>query len=253
MFKHAIVKKPSKSLKNGITTSNLGIPDYNVALTQHANYINALRVCGLEVIELGENERFPDSTFVEDTAIVNKEFAVITNPGAESRKGEEVEIKKVLEKYYNQIESIKSPGTVEGGDVLKAKDHYYIGLSNRTNKAGCRQLKNILKKHGYNSTTIPLKNVLHLKTGIAYIGDNNLIAAGEFIDNLIFKNFNITKVEKNESYAANIIRVNDYILMPKGFNELKKSISILGYRIIELEMSEFRKMDGGLSCLSLRF
>jgi dimethylargininase len=253
MFKHAIVRKLSKNFENGITTSNLGKSYYNIATIQHANYVDALKECGLDVCVLEEDDQFPDSTFVEDTAIVNREFAVIANPGAISRKGEEVEVKNTLIKYYNKIESIKSPGTVEGGDVLKAEDHYYIGLSRRTNNEGAKQLKRILKEYGYNCTIIPLKKVLHLKTGVSYIGDNNLIVAGEFIDNPDFKEFNRIEVDTDENYAANSLRVNDYVLMPKGYTELYKLISRLGYKIIELEMSEFRKMDGGLSCLSLRF
>jgi len=253
MLKYAVVRKPCKNFQNGLTTSNLGLPKYNKALRQHSDYINCLRTCGLEVIELNSDERFPDSTFVEDTAIVNKEFAIITNPGAISRQGEVVEINIVLEKFYNNIESIKSPGTVDGGDIMKVENQFFIGISKRTNIEGANQLKIILENYGYPCYTIPLIRVLHLKTGVAYIGDNNLIAAGEFIDKPIFKGFNIIKVEKDESYAANSIRVNSFIILPKGFKKLKNSLLDLDYKIFEIEMSEFRKMDGGLSCLSLRF
>ncbi len=253
MFKRAIVRKLSKNFQDGITKSNLGKPIYNKALKQHSNYVKVLDNCGLEIIKLNADDRFPDSTFVEDTAIVNEDFAIITNIGTLSRKGEEVEIKQVLEMFYDNIESIKKPGTVDGGDVMKVENCYYIGLSKRTNKEGARQLIEVLKKYGYSYVTIPLTNVLHLKSGVSYIGDNNLIAAGEFIDNLNFIGYNIIKVEENEKYAANSVKINNYVLIPKGFEKLKESILSLGYKIIEIEMSEFRKMDGGLSCLSLRF
>ncbi len=253
MVKHAVVRKVSQKFQNGLTTSNLGKPDYNTAITQHSNYIEAMKNCGLNVKILEADERFPDSTFVEDTAVVNKDVVVISNLGAPSRKGEEKEIKKVMEEFYNDIKSIEKPGTLEGGDVMKVENEYFIGISKRTNKEGVLQLKEILKKYGYTCTLVSLKNVLHLKTGVAYIGDNNIIASGEFIKNPLFKNYNIIEVEEDESYATNCIRVNEYVLIAKGFKKLKASILGLGYKILEMDMSEFRKMDGGLSCLSLRF
>ncbi len=253
MFKRAIVRKPANNLQEGLTTSNLGKPDYNKAVNQHSEYIRALKKCGLKIIQLDADETFPDSTFVEDTVVVNKKVAVITNFGVLSRKGEELEVKEELERFYNNIEFIKNPGMLEGGDVLKVDNQYYIGLSKRTNKEGARQLTEILKKYDYSCLTVQLVDFLHLKTGIAYIGDNNLIVSGEFIGNPIFKDFNIIKLDKYEAYAANCIRVNNYILIAKGFQKLKNSILKLGYKLLEIDMSEFRKMDGGLSCLSIRF
>ncbi len=253
MFKHAIVRKPAKNFREGITSSKLGEPDYNNAILQHSYYIRALKKCGLNIIQLDADERFPDSTFVEDTAVVNKDLAIISNLGVLSRKGEELEIRKVLEKFYDNIEIIKNPGTLEGGDILKVDDHYYIGLSKRTNKEGAKQLTGILERYGYSCLTVSLVNIFHLKKALAYIGDDNLVISGEFIDNPIFKEYNIIEVDKDENYAANCIRVNDYILMPEGFEKLKNSISNLGYEILEIDISEFRKMDGGISCLSIRF
>jgi len=253
MFKRAIVKKPAKIFQDGLTTSDLGKPDYVKALHQHSNYIKALKTFGLEIIKLDPDERFPDSTFVEDTAVVNEDLAIIANLGVASRKGEEIEINKILEKFYENIELIKTPGTLEGGDVMRVENHYYIGLSKRTNEEGAKQLKEILEKYEYTCSIVQLFNVLHLKTGVAYIGDNNIIATEEFIDNPIFKDYNIIRIDKDESYAANCIRVNDYVLIAKGFEKLRNSISNLGYKILEIDVSEFRKMDGGLSCLSLRY
>ena len=253
MFKHAIIRKVSTNFQNGLSSSQLGKPIYKKALLQHTNYSNALEKCGLKILSLKADERFPDSTFVEDTAVINEDLAIITNLGAPSRRGEEVEIKKVLEKFYDDVESIEKPGTLEGGDVLRIEENYFVGLSQRTNKKGALQLKEILKIYGYSCSLVKLNKVLHLKTGIAYIGDGNLIVSGEFINNPVFQDFNVIKVDKDESYATNCIRVNDYILLVKGCEKLKGSISRLGYNVLELEMTEFRKMDGGLSCLSLRF
>ncbi len=253
MVKHAVVRKVSQNFQYGLTTSNLGKPDYNTAINQHSDYIEAMKKCGLNVKILESDDKFPDSPFVEDTAVVNKDFVVISNLGAPTRKGEEKDIKKVMEEFYDNIKSIEKPGTLEGGDVMKVENEYFIGISKRTNKKGALQLREILKKYGYSSSLISLKNVIHLKTGVAYIGDNNIIASGEFIKNPLFKDYNIIEVEEDESYATNLIRVNEYVLIAKGFKRLKDSILGLGYKILENDMSEFRKMDGGLSCLSLRF
>ena len=190
MFNQAIVRKPCKNFQFGISTSNLGKPDYRRALLQHSKYVETLLKCNLSVIELNEDNRFPDSTFVEDTAIVDKEFAVITNLGVKSRQGEENEIRENLKAFYENIESIKTPGTLEGGDVMKVEDHYYIGISDRTNTEGANQLKKILKNYGYSSSMVLLKNVLHLKTGVAYLGDSILLVSGEFKEHPDFKEYN---------------------------------------------------------------
>ena len=253
MFKHAIVRKPCKNFQFGISTSNLGKPDYQKALLQHSKYVEALIKCNLSVLELNEDVRFPDSTFVEDTAIVDKEFAIITNLGAKSRQGEQIEISDKLKTFYNTIESIKKPGTLEGGDIMKVEEHYYIGLSNRTNNEGANQLKRILKSFGYSSSIIPLKKVLHLKTGISYIGDAIMLVSGEFKNHPDFRKYNLIEVQESEAYATNSLRINDYVFIPEGYVNLKKQILNLSFKVIELEMSEFEKMDGGLSCLSLRF
>ena len=157
MFTHCIVREPTKNFQEGLTSSDLGKPDYIKALNQHSSYINALKKCGVEIITLKADEKFPDSTFVEDTAVVNKDLAIITNLGAPSRRGEEREIKKVFKKYFDNIESIEHPGTLEGGDVLKIENEYFIGLSPRTNIEGAKQFEKIVKKSGYSCSLIPLR------------------------------------------------------------------------------------------------
>jgi len=254
MFRSAIVKKPCKNFSKGLTTSSLGLPDYEKVLEQHDNYIKALRKCGLEIHILDADENHPDSTFVEDTAIVNEKCAIITNPSAQSRKGEVNVIFEALNDKYNyeKIERIETPGTLDGGDVMRINKCYYIGLSSRTNKEGANQLAKILDSYGFSSQVVEMKESLHLKSGLNYIGDNSLLSIDEFKDNLLFQKFNIIQVEKDEEYAANCILVNGYLIMPKGYSKLKEMLINNNYIIIELEMSEFRKMDGGLSCLSLR-
>ncbi|MBA7576024.1 N(G),N(G)-dimethylarginine dimethylaminohydrolase [subsurface metagenome] len=256
MFKNVIVRKPGHSLVNGITSApELGKPNYKLALKQHHAYIEALKSCGVEVTVLEADERFPDSCFVEDVAVVTKNCAIITNPGATTRKGEEEDMINVLKRFYleDKIEYIKDPSTIEGGDVMMVGDHFYIGLSPRTNEEGAKQFIAILEKHGYTGSIVPLKKVLHLKTGLAYLENNNLLVAGEFVDNPIFDKFNKIIIDENESYSANCIWVNDKVLVPLGYEKTKKAIEAQGMEVILVDTSEYRKVDGGLSCLSIRF
>ncbi len=253
MFSNAIVRKPGQSMVKGLTEANLGIPDYRKAIRQHNAYVCALQDCGLTVRELAADEQFPDSTFVEDTALLTPHCAIITNPGALSRRGEIVDIKRVVEEFYTDIEEILLPGTVEAGDIMMVGSHYYIGLSARTNLNGAEQTIRILNKYGMSGSVIKLEKVLHLKTGVAYLENNNLVACGEFVSNPEFEKFNIIEIPENESYAANCIWINDTVLIPKGYPVARQKIKDAGYQIIDVDVSEFRKLDGGLSCLSLRF
>ena len=179
MYTKALVRRPGRNFANGITTSNLGKPDFEKALEQHAAYCNALERCGVELTLLEADERYPDGCFVEDTAVVNSKVAVITNPGAVARRGEEAEISRVLS-GFRALETIQFPGTLEGGDILRAENHYYIGLSGRTNREGARQLSAILSKYGFTSTEITVDAGLHLKSDIAYLGKRNFISTPAF-------------------------------------------------------------------------
>jgi len=254
MIKNAIVRRPGHSLVNGITSApELGKPDYGLAIKQHDAYIEALKSCGVGVTVLKADERFPDSCFVEDVAVCTRKFAVITNPGASSRKGEEIEIIEVIKKYYNDTEYIKKPGTLEGGDVMMVKDHFYTGLSKRTNREGAEQLIKVLGKYGMSGSIVEMLEMLHLKSGLAYLEDNVLLVTGEYINNLEFKKFNKIMIDEEETYSANCIRVNDYVLVPAGYPKTKEKIKAAGFKVIVVDTSEYRKVNGGLSCLSLRF
>ena len=253
MFTKAIVRIPSKSMVDGITTANLGKPDYEKALKQHKAYIAALQKCGLEVIVLETNEAYPDSTFVEDVALLTPKCAIITRPGAETRKGEIADIRAILEPFYENIETITAPGTVEAGDIMMVGSHFYIGLSARTNAEGAQQMIVFLEKYGLSGSVVKLEKVLHLKTGLAYLEQNNLVASGEFLAKPEFKQYNILEIAPSERAAANCIWVNGTVIMPKGFAGALATIKAAGYPTIALDMSEYQKLDGGLSCLSLRF
>jgi dimethylargininase len=252
-FTNAIVRKPCPEMVNGLTTAGLGKPDYEKALEQHSRYIDILSECGLAVNVLDSESEFPDSTFIEDVALCTLKCAIITNPGAPSRNGEKHGIKPVLQKYYDSIEEITDPGTLDAGDVMMVGNHFYIGISGRTNHAGADQLIHILQKYDMTGTKVPLKEMLHLKTGLSYLEQNTLLISGEFVHNPEFEKYSAIFVDENELYAANSLWINGTVLVPKGFNSTKSKIERAGYKTIEIDVSEFRKLDGGLSCLSLRF
>lgn len=252
-FKNAIVKRPCAEMVNGLTGADLGKPDYHKALIQHDRYIEVLKECSLNVKVLEADSRFPDSTFIEDVALCTPECAVITNPGAASRNGETACMFDILAGYYKNIERITAPGTLDAGDVMMAGKHFYIGISERTNNQGAEQLIAILNKYGMNGTKIPLKEMLHLKTGLSYLENNNLLIYGEYVINPEFEKFNRIIIDKEEAYSANSLWINGNVLVPAGYPNTKKKIENAGYKVIEVDTSEFRKLDGGLSCLSLRF
>lgn len=252
MFNKAIVKRPAKNFAHGITTSNLGKPDYTLALKQHDAYCEALVKCGLALTILEADPNYPDSCFVEDTAIVTKNFGIITRPGDQSRLGETEIIEKTLNPLL-KLHYIEAPGTADGGDIMQADDKFFIGLSGRTNLAGAKQLSKILKEYNFDVYSLPVCNILHFKTGVNYLGDNNMILHQSFSTKDDFNFYHQIVINADEKYAANSLRINEYVLLPAGFPNTKSAIEKLGYKIIELEMSEFQKMDGGLSCLSLRF
>jgi dimethylargininase len=174
-------------------------------------------------------------------------------PGAYSRRGEVKEIESVIRNRFNNIEAIEAPGTLEGGDIMMVGNHYYIGLSNRTNLEGARQIIKIINKYGMSGSTISLNENLHLKTGLAYLENNNLVVSGEFINNAIFERYNSIEIPKIESYAANCIWINGSVIIPTGYPVTKEKIMNAGYLVIETDVSEFQKLDGGISCLSLRY
>ena len=255
-FNNVIVRKPCKAVCDGITSApELGQPIYEKALAQHEKYIEALKKCGVEVTVLEADERYPDSCFVEDPALITRKCAIITNPGAASRNGEKDEIIGAVRKYFpeDKIEYIKDPGTLEGGDVMMVGDTFYVGLSARTNAEGIRQLGEILNKYGLECVQVPLEKVLHLKTGVNYLENNNMLVSGEFIDKPEFAKYNKIVIPEEEAYAANCIWVNGTVIVPEGYPAVLKAVQDAGYETLVVDTSEFRKIDGGLSCLSLRF
>jgi dimethylargininase len=253
MFKNAIVCKPGRAIVNGITTSFIGKPIYSLALEQHSKYIEILESSGLTVQVLPETELYPDSTFIEDIALCTSKCAIITRPALSSRLGEITGIREVLEGYYDSIEEISLPATLEAGDVMMAGSHFFIGISNRTSSAGADQLISILEKYKLTASKVFLNKMLHLKSGVSYLENNNILVSGEFINSKEFNKYNRISIDEEESYAANSLWINGKVIVPEGFPKTRKKIEKAGYDTIVLNVSEFRKIDGGLSCLSLRF
>jgi len=292
MFTRAIVRPPAANFFQGLTTSELGAPDYERALAQHEAYCLALEQCGLALTRLEPDEEYPDSCFVEDAAVVIPQvtpsltggllprvhsgpggaecYAVLTRPGAPSRAGEVAGMRKVLAEVFPTLSEIHSPGTLDGGDICEAGRHFFIGISARTNEAGAQQLAELLVPLGYTSSFVDIRGtgvspvshtqdarttseLLHLKSGLSYLGDNLLVVTDALAERAEFAGYDLIRVPCGGEYAANCVRVNDHVLVAAGHPQFETKLRELGYWILALEMSEFQKMDGGLSCLSLRF
>ena len=253
MFSHAIARKPGKNFARGLTTAvSSKPPRYELLIEQYEAYLETLNKCGLELSVLDPLPDCPDAYFVEDTAVVTPDVAVITNPGADARKGEVESIARVLADF-RKIEHILAPGTLDGGDVLEVGNHFFIGLSQRTNTEGAEQLGRILERFGNTWVTVPVGDGLHFKSSVNYVGKNTLIVTQDFAENAELEGYDKIVLDETEAYAANTLLVNDHLLTPAGFPAARKRLEVLGFDIIELGTSEMRKMDGGLTCLSIRF
>jgi dimethylargininase len=252
MFSRAVVRKPGPDCGRGLTTAGLGSPDPERLLEQHKAYVRALRRLGLTVTVLPAADGFPDGYFVEDTAVVTHRLAVITRPGARSRRGEEESIEPVLAAFRPTVR-IKPPATLEGGDVLMVENRFFIGISERTNIQGARALGKRLQEEGYSWTPVPVAEGLHLKSSLNYLGQGRLLVTRDFAAREEIADFPKIVLPEGEEYAANTLWVNDSLLVPAGFPRTLKKLEKLGLAMIELDVSEVRKMDGGLTCMSLRF
>lgn len=255
-FDRAIVRPPAETFAEGLTEAGLGAPDLKLALAQHAAYCRALAKLGLELVELPADPAFPDSAFVEDTAVVTAAGAVIARPGAPSRRGETAAVAAALEGLGVETREIVEPGTVEGGDVCDLDGEVLIGISERTDLAGAAQLAARLAELGLVGTMVGIRGLrpplLHLKSGLSALGDGRLALVPELVGHPALARLEPVVVDASERYAANCVRVNDAVLVAAGFPRFAERLDRLGYRVVELDVSEFRKMDGGLSCLSLR-
>lgn len=256
-FSHAIVRKPSQSMLEGITTGMFSQdqPVYEGALVQHANYVKAMEALGVKVTVLEPLEAYPDACFVEDPAVVMAECAIVTNSPKESRNGEKHELLKALKDFYkeDQLFYIEAPGTMEGGDVMLVDKHFYVGLSDRTNREGAKQFDQIVRQFGYTSSTVPVTEGLHLKDFVIYLENNHMLVSPVMNKVEDFQKYHRYVVEAEELYAINSLNINGTVLVPEGYPKTQAQIESLGYPIKIVNTDEFKKIDGSLTCLSLRF
>ena len=247
--KYAIVRPVPDSYDHCVRT-NVEKIDVDLAKRQHAEYCKALQKLGLKLIWIEGDNTLPDSCFVEDTAVIFGEKAIICNMKIKSRFKEVVEIAKALEKlretYY-----IKPPATIDGGDVLKIEDKVFVGISGRTNLHAMHQLAKILENSNLEIVPVKIYNVLHLKSACTYLGNNYAILSKGHFDTEILQNCKRIVVPREEEYAADCLAINGTILMAKGYPKTKRLVEKEGFFVKELETSEFRKGGGALTCLSI--
>lgn len=251
-YSRAIVRRPAPTLGGGETTARLGVPDHGLALTQFDAYAEALRAGGLSVTILAPLSAYPDAHFVEDTAVVTPEVAVITRPGAASRRGEQQYMEPEIAQH-RPIVRIEEPGTLDGGDVLQVGSCFLIGVSARTNPHGARQLGRVVEGFGYRWRLVPVEAGLHLKSSVNLLGEDRLLVTRAFAGHETLKGFDQVVVPAGEEYACNSLLINGRLLVPEGYPGTRALLEDTGLPLLALDTSEFRKMDGGLTCLSLRF
>ncbi len=226
--------------------------DAGVAARQHLGYREALRACGARVVTLPPAEGLPDAVFVEDTAVVLDEVAVLTRPGAESRRGEVGLIKPEVARL-RPVVRVERPATLEGGDVLRLGRTLYVGLSARTNAEGAESLRRIAAPYGYEVVTVGPRGCLHLKTGCSALDDETVLVNPEWVDPVIFGGRGVVAVDAAEPWAANVLSVGGVVCVNAAFPRTAAALSARGYDVRAVEFSEFAKAEGGLTCMSLLF
>lgn len=224
--------------------------DVDRARTQHNEYIYALAALGCEVIELPEETELPDSVFVEDTAFILPEVAVITRPGADSRRPETESIVRALSAYLPLVH-ISEPATVDGGDVLVLGKNIYIGLSTRSNQTAIDHLQHLLNDHGYKVTGVQMHDCLHLKTAVTRVDDDTLLINKNWVDTHHFDSFKLIEVDASEPFAANCLPVNGSIIYPTSFPQTQARLEAHGCKIVPITVDELAKAEGAVTCCSL--
>jgi dimethylargininase len=224
--------------------------DLNVARAQHHAYANALRELGCDVIELPAEPDLPDSVFVEDTAFILPEVAVITRPGADSRKPETASIIRALTPFIKLVR-VREPATVDGGDVLVLGKKIYVGLSTRSNPEAIHQLNEILREYGYSVIGVELRDCLHLKSAVTRVDDQTLLINRTWVDTSCFENFEFIEVDPSEPHAANCLPVGGSIVFPTAFPKTCAKLEAKGYKIVPVDVSELAKAEGAVTCCSL--
>jgi dimethylargininase len=254
-FTHAITRRPAPSITAGLRAVDTGTPDLSVMRAHHAAYVAALRETGATVIELDALDAYPDSVFVEDTALCLPQGAVVMRPGAPSRLGEAAEMAPHLWALYGQVVQIDGEASfIEGGDILVTEREILVGRSARTNAAGIADLTRLVAPWGHVvREVLTPPGVLHFKTDCSLLDAETILATKRLSASGCFDGYRVIDVADGEEAAANTIRFNDLVLMPAGFPRTRDAIAAAGFSLREIGNSECAKLDGGMSCLSLRF
>ena len=252
-FERAVVRKPAPSVIDGLRAVDTGTPDYALMCSHHDAYVEALRAAEAEVFELEPLDAYPDACFVEDTAICLPEGAVLMRPGAPSRAGEVDAIAPTLRSLVETVLSIDD-GYIEGGDILICDREILVGRSARTDAAGVAALRRLVADWGYPVREVETPaEVLHFKTDCSLLDENTILATARLAASGCFAAYEVIETAPGEEAAANSIRFNDRVIMPCGFPETAGKLRAAGYQVCEVGNSECAKIDGGMSCLSLRF
>jgi len=220
------------------------------AAEQHAEYEAALRAAGCVVEHLSPAPDLPDSVFVEDTAVVFDEVAVIARPGAPSRRGETPTVAAALVRFRT-LHHIEKPGTLDGGDVLCAGRRVFVGLSTRTNREGAAQLQAILTPFGYAVETIETRGCLHLKSAATTLADDWLLVSPDWVDVARFGGLRLLDVHPSEPFAANVLRIGDVVLCAEAAPLTRAALDANGLKTMAVDVSELAKAEAGLTCCSL--
>jgi len=246
----ALVRPPGASFVNALSQKpgNVAI-DATLARHQHQRYVKALKQSGASVVSLDPLEQFPDSAFVEDTAIILKNRALMCAMKEDTRRDETECIKSAI-KQYRRLEILHPPVSIDGGDVLDTGNILFVGLSKRTNGEAVKVLAEFTDQQ---VVPVPVLHGLHLKTSATYIGKNIIVLDPACIDLTAFKEYEVIEVAREESYAANCLALGDKVLIASGYPRLAEMVRERGFQIIEVPMSEFAKAAGSLTCLSLLF
>ena len=226
--------------------------DIKKAVHQHQCYENVLHSLGGKILSLPAEEGQPDAVFVEDTAVVFDEVAVITRPGAGSRRGETISIAKVLS-AFRKVVRIEPPATLEGGDILVIGKKVYIGLSSRSNGEGLHQMQTLLAEYGYEVKGVEVHNCLHLKSAVTQMSDHLLLINPAWIDKSHFTEYEIMEVDPSEPYAANGLLIGDQVIYPNAHPMTLARLEQAGIKAITLDISEIAKAEGAVTCCSLVF
>ena len=254
-FTHAITRKPSASITAGLRAIDIGTPDLAKMQAHHTDYIAALRSTGAEVVELEPLDAFPDSVFVEDTALCLPEGAIVMRPGAPSRLGEAAAMAPHLRALYGHVRQISGPESfIEGGDILTTETEILVGRSARTNAAGIVELTALVSDWGHKVREVfTPPGVLHFKTDCSLLDAETILCTERLAASGCFEGYKVIHTAIGEEACANTIRFNDLVIMPAGYPKTRDALVAAGYKLREVGNSECAKLDGGMSCLSLRF